>query len=486
MRRDDGQILPGLMILLLAIIGLGIMAFGIGRAALLRSDAQTAADAAALAGARNVRDQLEAQMVSRGYTNLGEVNRSLVEAAAADYARRNGARLARPIALEGADVRVWVDTKGKIGDVGESTGTDESRGEARARGRIALSAAPGAGFAGLGTGSAGAGPQPLDCPEKDLEIDTEGGARGIVEDAARIVRCVGGTSVYVCSDFRPSSTTTSGNPSDHGSNNSLQAARDIAVREANCLSGPSSPKLNAGVVAIGKALGRNYGTGAQRIVDTFGWKDYRVQIIWYTPEYGDHRGHIHIGVRKGGVVSGGGTGGAGGAFDITQISVKLVDWEAPAATLASFNAAGDPGGIPFGPPDPRVAAKLCKVLDDLDAPPKARLALWEAAIVESGVKDLPDGHDTSVGVLQLLDIHLGGSVSARRDVELVARIFLTRGFTSPRPGNGAIGVARRNEGMSAGQVAQDVQGSAHPERYDQRKEQAIALNEKFCGGKGLS
>ena len=45
--------------LMLAILALGMLTFRIGKAAVLRSGAQTAADAAALAGARSIRDQLD-------------------------------------------------------------------------------------------------------------------------------------------------------------------------------------------------------------------------------------------------------------------------------------------------------------------------------------------------------------------------------------------------------------------------------------------
>ena len=54
---QDGQILPGLIMLMLAILAIGALSFRIGKAAVLRSNAQTASDAAALAGARSIRDQ---------------------------------------------------------------------------------------------------------------------------------------------------------------------------------------------------------------------------------------------------------------------------------------------------------------------------------------------------------------------------------------------------------------------------------------------
>lgn len=133
-------------------------------------------------------------------------------------------------------------------------------------------------------------------PPGDGKISTVGGAKAIVDQAFRIALAAGGSGVYVGSDFRPGSVTSSGNPSDHAGNGTSRAARDIGVRGIDLLVGPPSSKLDLGVVAIGRAFGRSYGSGKQRIVDTFQWRGYWVQIIWRTPEYGGHMGHIHIGV----------------------------------------------------------------------------------------------------------------------------------------------------------------------------------------------
>src|SRR5438045_3226304 len=51
MGRDEGQILPGLLVVLLALLAVGMLMFQVGKAAVLRSEAQTAADAAAVGGA---------------------------------------------------------------------------------------------------------------------------------------------------------------------------------------------------------------------------------------------------------------------------------------------------------------------------------------------------------------------------------------------------------------------------------------------------
>src|SRR5215210_7628232 len=131
LRRESGQILPGLIMLMLAILALGMLTFRIGKAAVLRSDAQTAADAAALAGARSIRDQLVAQVATTGTSDLARISRPAVRAAAADYARRNGARLT-DLEIEGADVRAYVDTGEERVDPPKS----ERRGKAKARARV--------------------------------------------------------------------------------------------------------------------------------------------------------------------------------------------------------------------------------------------------------------------------------------------------------------------------------------------------------------
>src|SRR3954464_1456503 len=133
LRRETGQILPGLIMLMLAILALGMLTFRIGRAAVLRSDAQTAADAAALAGARSIRDQLETQVATTGTSDLARISEPVVRAAAADYARRNGARLT-DFKLDGAAVRAFVDT----GEQQVDPPKVDRRARARSRARVEL------------------------------------------------------------------------------------------------------------------------------------------------------------------------------------------------------------------------------------------------------------------------------------------------------------------------------------------------------------
>jgi hypothetical protein len=160
-------------------------------------------------------------------------------------------------------------------------------------------------------------PFPGLAPTEEGKIDLSGGAKTIVDSAVEIAKAAGGTTVYAGSGLRSGDKLPSGNYSDHAQNNKYRAARDIGVQGINLITGPPSPKLDLAVVAIGKAFGKEYSVPTpgvpviprpgypapivNRIVDTFTWNGYRIQIIWRTPEYGGHMGHIHIGVLKNGV-----------------------------------------------------------------------------------------------------------------------------------------------------------------------------------------
>jgi hypothetical protein len=117
-----------------------------------------------------------------------------------------------------------------------------------------------------------------------------------------------------------------------------------------------------------------------------------------------------------------------------------------------------------------------------EASPRATMALAEACIVEAPMFSNPAGGDSSsVGILQLLNTHLGGSTSTnggRRDVELVCHLFLTKGFAGQ---GGAIDLARQHPGWTAGQIAQAVQGSAFPDRYDEVHDSAKKVIDAYNG-----
>jgi hypothetical protein len=113
---------------------------------------------------------------------------------------------------------------------------------------------------------------------------------------------------------------------------------------------------------------------------------------------------------------------------------------------------------------------MCQVLKSMHVSAKVRLAAWETAIVESGVKALTWGDLDSQGPFQQRPSQGWGTAEQVRDP-----YYATRKFVS---------VAQGIEHLYSdpGVLAQKVQRSGHPERYAQRAGQAAALNDKFCGG----
>src|SRR4051812_1549842 len=115
MRRQDGQVIPALVMVMLSLIAVGFFFFQVGRAAIFSTEAQTAADAAALAAVENVQAQLTAQVSRSGTSDLQLIDSAAVRAAAERYAAKNGAHVTR-IERNGVDIRVWVSTKKTLGD----------------------------------------------------------------------------------------------------------------------------------------------------------------------------------------------------------------------------------------------------------------------------------------------------------------------------------------------------------------------------------
>jgi cell wall-associated NlpC family hydrolase len=128
-----------------------------------------------------------------------------------------------------------------------------------------------------------------------------------------------------------------------------------------------------------------------------------------------------------------------------------------------------------------VIQTAARAADAMRAPAKAELALFEALIVESGCRNLTGGDASSVGPLQLLAIHLGGSTSTRggrRDVALVCKLFLTDGFTGE---GGAIALARAHPEWNPGQIAAAAQGPRADlrNRYETARSEATKMLQAF-------
>ena len=193
-------------------------------------------------------------------------------------------------------------------------------------------------------------------------------------------------------------------------------------------------------------------------------RDLGFRTIWRAA---GHYNHLHIDVANSGPIgagSGGADGGFTGPLEDVLMEVRLIDWDAPAAPFFGFGGVG--GGYFTGPPDPKAARAICSVARDLGASDKVILAAYEAAIVESGVHSLPYGDRDSIGLFQQRDSW--GSYAQRMDPAWASRQFLVKAIRQNQPW------------MSAGQLAQDVQVSAYPERYDQRRVQALSLIATYC------
>jgi hypothetical protein len=130
----------------------------------------------------------------------------------------------------------------------------------------------------------------------------------------------------------------------------------------------------------------------------------------------------------------------------------------------------------------RNGQRVLDVADELGAGPKATKALMCAVIVESEIRNLSGGDRDSQGVLQVR-VSTSGSSARSRNIEWCCKEFLTKGFWRHRP-NGAMALARDHSDWSAGKVAQETQGSAYPERYDQVAEEAQAWIDAYGGASG--
>ena len=450
LRREEGQILPGLLVVLLALLAVGMMMFQVGRAALLRSGAQTGADAAALAGATEIKRQLITQWATYGTTDMSLINRPLIIAKMQEYASKNDSTLVMSkVVIQGVDVKATVTTDEDLGEEGARARSANEDGEAKARARVELSAMglPGGSLGPLpGGGGGGSGPTP-----KFSKEDWEKLAKKINKGAPS------------CDDL-----TTLGK---------LLQSKGFQVGESNDFGGIQADHADGGYhyQCGGRgALDVNFGgpgdldpqevAAVDPIIDDL--RDLGFRTIWRAA---GHYNHLHVDVANSGPIgagSGGADGGFAGPLEDVLLVVKLIDYDAPMAPFFGLGGAG--GGYFTGPPDPVAARAICTVARQLGASPKVLLAAYEAAIVESGVHSLPYGDRDSIGLFQQRDSW--GSFAQRMNPEWASRQFLVKAI-------------RQNESwMTAGQLAQDVQVSAFPDRYDERRTQALALISQYCSG----
>jgi hypothetical protein len=152
--------------------------------------------------------------------------------------------------------------------------------------------------------------------------------------------------------------------------------------------------------------------------------------------------------------------------------VLLVAAGKPAADAATppprhSPTAGNGATAPFGPASGDVVALALLEAKRMHASPKVTLALVEAGIVESGLRNLDYGDRDSLGYLQQRPSQ---GWRCPRNITCATWDFVRR----------AIPIEHRYP--TAGAIAQAVQRSAYPDRYDRAKAAALAVIASYQHG----
>lgn len=168
------------------------------------------------------------------------------------------------------------------------------------------------------------------------------------------------------------------------------------------------------------------------------------------------------------------------------------EWTSPPSQVRNHY-----GMMPFTPERRSIAARLLRVASAENAGERATLTMLAAALVESELGNPRTASADGYGSYGTFQPRVDYSVSPRGlgtkitmaealDVEGQARQFL-RGpaYTSWSDGGkalGAISACAKFSDMSVGQIAQKIEGSAHPDRYDKARQGAEAILKAFRGG----
>lgn len=126
--------------------------------------------------------------------------------------------------------------------------------------------------------------------------------------------------------------------------------------------------------------------------------------------------------------------------------------------------------VKFSPEQLQYARAVQDELDAEGASPRVRLAAFEAVWTESRSRNLKYGDRDSQGGFQQRPSQGWGTVEQIRNPRYAARQFVKRA------------IAANQGGGPAGDLAQEVQGSAFPERYHQNRGIALQLMRAVAGG----
>ncbi|MFB7231411.1 peptidoglycan-binding protein [Streptomyces fimicarius] len=140
--------------------------------------------------------------------------------------------------------------------------------------------------------------------------------------------------------------------------------------------------------------------------------------------------------------------------------------------LVGTGGGDDDGGCSVpSDPDPEVLKAVYQKAVELGVDDRVLLAGFEAGVVESNMNNLPCGDRDSLGVFQQRPSQGWGTPEQIMDVAYASNSFFTR----------AIDAAAAHPDYTAGQVAQSVQVSAYPDRYDAVEGTARELIEQAKG-----
>jgi Putative Flp pilus-assembly TadE/G-like len=451
--REDGQILPGLLMLMVVTLSLGVLFFQVGKASVFRSDAQNAADAAALAGAKEIQRQLQVQWATYGYTTMN-IDEAAVVAKMQEYARKNdGVLVKHELNVLAVDVRAWTTSERKLGADAEPADAQDVKATARARAQVALgpysTGDPGGTSVTPGHVAPGDVPHITDEDWKELKEKIGPGPRDCA-DIITLGLLFVKRGFMVWQNAHPALGGDAGHEDKPGSPH--HSCNDMGALDVNF--GPAGEYVPIEMRAIDPLIAPLQELG--------------YSTIWMAAEHYDH---LHVDIETGNIGAGStNMGGFTGPLDHTTLEIRLVDWEKPVESLVDVDGAWPTTSDLSAPPDPKIMALMCQMAKPLGD--KILLATFETAIVESGVHNLDYGDADSHGVFQQQWTQGWGSLADTMHPPTATRMFL----------EAAVKVARDNPGLSAGQIAAIVQRPREDlrGRYEEVKSQAQALIARAC------
>lgn len=328
-RGEEGQIIPPLLVVLAGVLVFGLMMLQVGLAADFKSRAQTAADAAALAGAVNVKLQIETS--SSEFVTPETINWPLACAQAYVYAARNRAQVTRCYHEPGSfDILVEVTGSDDLETVGDTKKLEGDKANARARATpfgLGGGLSGGVGLPG-GVGSSG----PLHGADPRLKKYADVAARfGLVITAGRDDHSV---------------NTSTGNRSLHADGHALDFGAP----------GYPSAEAKKKLLDFAEYASRTWGAQLEELIHTpLGGRQINDghYFVYSGITAQQHYNHVHLAdVNPGGEDAGppsgdpGGGGGlpGGGGFGFGGLDVHLVRWDGQGGRTPDIP--GIPAGVP--------------------------------------------------------------------------------------------------------------------------------------------